>query len=84
MTRGGSDAQVRAYLQYLCTDEVQETIARDGDRPSNAQVLARHADALPPLALFDVSAIAHDWDDAQQKFFADDGIIDAVMKVQRP
>jgi len=80
VARHGTAALARAYLQYLYTDAAQETIARDGYRPSDARVLARHADSLPPLALFNVTAIARDWDDAQEKFFADDAIIDTVYR----
>jgi ABC-type sulfate transport system substrate-binding protein len=36
--------------------------------------------ALHPITLFPITAIARDWDDAQQKFFADDGILDTVLK----
>jgi sulfate/thiosulfate transport system substrate-binding protein len=43
-------------------------------------VLARHADTLPPLTLFNVTAIARDWDDAQEKFFADNAVIDTVYR----
>jgi len=35
---------------------------------------------LPPLKLFAVTAIARDWDDAQIRFFADNGIIDTVYQ----
>ena len=71
----------RAYLEYLFTDEAQEIIARTGYRPFKADVLKKHADRLPPtIKLFPVTAIARDWDEAQQRFFADDGIIDAVFK----
>jgi len=70
----------RAYLEYLFTDEAQETIARNGYRPFKPQILQRHAGRLPPLKLFEVTAIARDWEDAQAKFFADNGIIDTVYK----
>jgi len=80
VVRHHSEALARAYLQYLFSDEAQETIARDGYRPFNPQVLARHADTLPPLALFNVTAIARDWEDAQDKFFADNAIIDTVYR----
>jgi sulfate transport system substrate-binding protein len=80
VARNGSAALARAYLEYLYTDEAQEIIARNGYRPSNQQILARHAGQLPALQLFNVSAIARDWDDAQARFFADDGIIDTVYR----
>jgi len=76
----GTSELARAYLDYLYSDEGQETIARSGYRPRNEQVLARHADRLPPLHLFDISAIARDWDDAQTRFFADNGVIDTVYR----
>ncbi len=80
VARHGTEALARAYLQYLYSDEAQETIARNGYRPADARVLARHADTLPPLTLFDVTAIARDWGDAQEKFFADNAIIDTVYR----
>ena len=76
----GHEAAAKAYLDYLFTDEAQEIIARDGYRPSNPTVLGRHAERLPPLKLFRVTAIARDWPDAQAKFFADNGIIDTVYR----
>jgi sulfate/thiosulfate transport system substrate-binding protein len=66
----------KAYLEYLFSDEAQEIIAREGYRPFNAEVAARNADKLPPLKLFPISLIAKDWADAQQKFFAENGVVD--------
>ena len=78
--KNGSAPLARAYLEYLFTDEAQEIIARNGYRPYKAEVLQRHAGTLPPLELFPVSAIAKDWEDAQTRFFADNGIIDTVYQ----
>jgi sulfate transport system substrate-binding protein len=80
VARHGTAALARTYLQFLFSDAAQETIARDGYRPADARVLARHADTLPPLALFNVTAIARDWSDAQEKFFGDNAIIDTVYR----
>jgi len=80
VARHGSAALAKSYLEYLFTDEAQETIAHDGYRPWSAAVLARHTDTLPPLSLFTVQALARDWEDAQNKFFADNGVIDTVYK----
>ena len=44
----------------------------------NPAILAKHVDRLPNLQLFPISAIAKDWPDARQKFFADNGIYDVV------
>jgi sulfate/thiosulfate transport system substrate-binding protein len=69
-----------AYLEYLFTDEAQEIIASEGYRPFNAEILKKHAARLPPINLFPITAIARDWEDAQQKFFAENGIIETVYK----
>ncbi|HET6340483.1 MAG TPA: sulfate ABC transporter substrate-binding protein [Polyangiales bacterium] len=75
-----SQEAARAYLEYLFSDEAQEIIAQSGYRPFNPKVLERHAKRFPKLNLFRVTAVAKDWEDAQQKFFADNGIIDTVYK----
>jgi sulfate transport system substrate-binding protein len=80
VAKHGSGALARSYLEYLYTDDAQETIARAGYRPYNPQVLARHSDTLPPLRLFEVSAIARDWDDVQSRFFAENGVLDTVYR----
>jgi sulfate transport system substrate-binding protein len=76
----GTHDVARAYLEFLFTDEAQELIAQNGYRPFNKEILARHAQQFPPLDLFKVTAIAKDWEDAQQQFFSDNGIIDTVYK----
>jgi sulfate/thiosulfate-binding protein len=71
-------AYAKAYLEYLFTDPAQEVFAQFGYRPVKPAILARHTDRLPNIALFGITAIAKDWDDAQLKFFADNGIIDVI------
>jgi sulfate/thiosulfate transport system substrate-binding protein len=68
----------KAYLEYLYTDSAQETIAQLGYRPLKPEIQARHADRLPDIKLFPISAIANDWDDAREKFFGDNGIYDRL------
>jgi sulfate/thiosulfate transport system substrate-binding protein len=79
VARDGTADAARAYLAFLFTDEAQETMARLGYRSIRPAILARHADLLPPIDLFPVTAVAAGWEDAQQKFFADNGIIDTVI-----
>jgi sulfate transport system substrate-binding protein len=71
-------ASAKAYLEYLFTDPAQEQFAQFGYRPVNPAILAKHADKLPNLRLFPVTALAKDWADARQKFFAENGIYDLV------
>lgn len=68
----------KAYLGYLFTDAAQELMAQHGYRPFKPEILARHAERLPAVALFGITAIASDWVDARQKFFGDNGILDTV------
>jgi sulfate transport system substrate-binding protein len=68
----------KAYLNYLFTDAAHELEAQYGYRPFKAEILAKHADRLPPLALFPVSAIAKDWAAAREEFFGTNGILDAI------
>ena len=68
----------KAYLEYLYTDAAQETVAQYGYRPLKPEILAKHADRLPPINLFPITAIAKSWYDAQEKFFGSNGIYDVV------
>jgi len=75
-----TEAAARAYLEFLFSDAAQEIVAESGYRPFNPTVLARHAADFPRLNLFPIQDIAKDWQDAQQKFFAEDGIIASVYE----
>jgi sulfate/thiosulfate-binding protein len=83
VAKNHSEALSKHYLEFLFTDEGQEIIASEGYRPFNTDVAKRHSDRLPPLNLFPVELIAKDWGDAQQKFFAENGVIDAIY-VSKP
>ena len=76
--RKGTQAVAEKYLKFLYTDAGQETIAKHFYRPTNEAVLARHRDSFPDIHLFSITAVAADWDAAQQKFFADGGVFDAI------
>jgi sulfate transport system substrate-binding protein len=80
VARHHSEREAQAYLQFLFTDAAQQTIAQAGYRPFNANIAQRFAARLPPLKLFPVTAIARDWDDANHRFFDENGIIDTVLK----
>lgn len=73
----------KAFLRYLYTDSAQEVIAQTGYRPINPAILAQHADRLPDINLFPITAIAKDWNDAREKFFGDNGIYDALSSPAR-
>lgn len=71
----GNTALARAYLEYHYSDAGQEIIARNGLRPSDEKVLARHASEFPALKLFSVD----DWAATYARHFADGGIYDQII-----
>jgi sulfate transport system substrate-binding protein len=76
----GSLDEARDYLEFLFSDPAQRIISQLGYRPFRPPTGQNPGPPLPPIALFPVTAIARDWDDAQEKFFAENGIIDGVLK----
>jgi sulfate transport system substrate-binding protein len=78
VAKNNSEAISRAYLEFLFSDEAQTIIAREGYRPSNAAIAEKFVERLPPLKLFSITLIAKEWSDAQQKFFAENGVVDAI------
>ncbi len=84
VAKRGSAVAAKAYLEYLYTDEAQELFARNGYRPSNEAILRRHRDQLPDFQLFPITLIAKDWDDAQTKFFGDNGIFSTIRAAKAP
>ncbi|HWO10567.1 MAG TPA: sulfate ABC transporter substrate-binding protein, partial [Polyangiaceae bacterium] len=75
-----TETAARAYLEFLFSDAAQELIAESGYRPFDPNVLARHAARFPRMNLFSIKDIAKDWEDAQARFFAEDGIIDTISR----
>ncbi|BBY23550.1 hypothetical protein MSTO_37550 [Mycobacterium stomatepiae] len=78
LTEPKTAAYAKAYLEYLFTDAGQEQAAQFGYRPFKPEILAKHADRLPPLALFGIGEIAKDWSDAREQFFGSNGILDTI------
>jgi sulfate transport system substrate-binding protein len=75
----GTRAAAEAYLEFLYTDGAQEIFARHYYRPASEAILKRNADRFPAIDLVPISRLASDWEEAQQKFFAEGAIIDQVM-----
>jgi len=69
-------------LDYLFTDQAQEILAQHGYRSINTKILLKHQDILPNITLFPVTLTAKDWNDAQAKFFGDNGFFDIIRQTQ--
>ena len=78
VARHGSEESAKAYLKFLFSGEAQHLIAQHGYRPVDPEVLKKHSSILPPIELFPITAIAKGWEEAQQKFFADNGVFDVI------
>jgi len=73
VARDGNQEAAKAYLTFLFSDTAQQTVARLGYRP------IKPSEAFPSLTLVPLNAIAKNWDDLDEKFFAADAIIDTIM-----
>ena len=76
----GTLEDARSYLEFLFGDTAQQIIAELGYRPYKPIVGRGAGASLPAMTLFPITAIAHDWDDAQERFFADNGLIDRILR----
>jgi sulfate/thiosulfate transport system substrate-binding protein len=81
--RKGTLDAAKAYLEFLYTPEGQEIIAKNHYRPSDPQVLAKHASAFPEIKLFKIDAVAKSWDDATAKYFGDGALFDSFYKPKK-
>ncbi len=72
----------RAYLDFLFSPKGQEVFARFGYRPFEAAASARANVTFPAITLIPVTAVARDWSDAYQKFFAENGIVDVIIRAK--
>ena len=69
----------RAYLTFLFSDQGQETIARLGYRPYKPDIAQKAGIVFPSIQLISITAIARDWSSAYERFFAENGIIEAAF-----
>ena len=80
--KNGNALAAKAYLTFLFSDVAQETIARLGYRPSKAGIAERAGVRFPRISLVPLTAIARDLNEVNEKFFAENGIVDAVMALR--
>ena len=80
--RKASVADARSYLSFLFSDTGQETAARLGYRPYRSEFAARVGVAFPQIRLIPITAIAPDWNEAYDRFFAENGIIETAFALR--
>ena len=74
----GTRPVAQAYLQFLFTPAAQEVAAKNFFRPTDKDVLAKHADVFKPIEMFDVQTVFGGWTKAQKVHFADGGVFDQI------
>jgi sulfate/thiosulfate-binding protein len=79
VTTHQTEPPARAYLAYLFTEPAQETFAAHGYRPIDDAVAKKYGTRLPPMTLFPITTIAKDWDDAQARFFGENGVYESIQ-----
>lgn len=79
----GTEALAKAYLDYLYSAEGQELAAKHYYRPSDPQVLARHAKQFPAVQRFTLAEVFGDWNKAQATHFAEGGVFDQIYQARK-
>ena len=74
----GTRAVAEDYLKFLYTPAGQDIIAKHFFRPIDPAVLEKHRDKFPAVKLFTITDLVASWDEAQGKFFAENGVFDAL------
>ncbi len=76
--RHGTEALAKSYLEFLFTEPAQEIIAMHHLRPVSFAARERHQADLPRIELFPITLLASSWEEAQRRFFDDDGVFEAI------
>jgi sulfate transport system substrate-binding protein len=74
----GTEAIAKEYLEFLYTPQAQEIIAKHFYGPNAKDEREKYSGKFPQLKLYDITSIAKDWDDANERFFADGGVYAAI------
>jgi sulfate/thiosulfate transport system substrate-binding protein len=78
VSKKGSAADAKAYLDFLYSPEGQEIAAKHNIRPRNEAVLKKYAAAFKPLKLFSVNDYFGSLGEAQKVHFNDGGQFDKL------
>jgi len=70
----------KAYLNFLFTDEAQVAIARLGYRPYKPGITEKAGVQFADVKLLPPSAISPDWNDLNDTFFSENGIVTAIVE----
>lgn len=80
VSKKGTAAEAKAYLDYLYSPEGQEIAARHGVRPRDEVVLKKYASVFKPIKLFTVKEYFGSLGEAQKVHFNDGGQFDKLYQ----
>lgn len=80
ISRRGTQAVAKGYLEFLYTEAGQELAAKHFFRPQDPKVLARHRDRFREISLFTVDELFGGWGSAQKTHFVDGGVFDQIYQ----
>jgi sulfate transport system substrate-binding protein len=78
VSRRGTAAVAKAYLEFLYTPEGQEIAAQNFYRPRDWKIAAKYAATFPKVELFTIDQVFGGWQKAQATHFADGGVFDQL------
>ena len=73
----GTTEVATEYLTFLYSKEAQEIIGKNFYRPVDKEIAAKYAKQFKPLELITIAQFGG-WEEAQKKFFADEGVFDEI------
>ena len=73
----GTTEVATEYLTFLYSKEAQEIIGKNFYRPVDKDIAAKYAKQFKPLELITIAQFGG-WEEAQKKFFADEGVFDEI------
>lgn len=82
-TRRGTEAEARAYLEFLYSPEAQRLAARHFFRPRLPEVAAEFKGQFPEVELVTVDGAFGGWLEAHRRHFAEDGCFDQISRPRR-
>lgn len=80
VSRKGTEAVAKAYLEHLYTDGGQELAAKHFYRPRNEKIGEKYAKQFPAVKLFTIDDVFGGWAKAQATHFADGGVFDQISR----
>ena len=78
VSRKGTAAVARAYLEYLYSPEGQDIAGRNYYRPADPEIARKYAATFPHVQLFTIEEMFGGWTQAQKTHFAAGGVFEQI------